>query len=57
MNVIGAFLTILLFIGGLLLFGYAFDTPGYELIMFSGGIVAIAIAVAIPVQFLNRSER
>ncbi|GEK80561.1 hypothetical protein [Agrococcus baldri] len=35
-------------VGGLLLMGYSFETPGFELIMFSAGAVAEFIGVAIP---------
>lgn len=57
MNILAAIVSIAIFVGGLLLFGYAFDVPGYEVVMFVGAIVAICVSVLIPVQVLNRSER
>ncbi|MDI2097746.1 hypothetical protein [Ruicaihuangia caeni] len=57
MNILIAIVSIIIFIGGLLLMGYAFDTPGLELIMFLGGILAVTFSVLIPTQLLNRPER
>lgn len=57
MNGFAFVVALAIFIGGLLLMGYAFYMPGYELVAFIGGILAVAFAVAIPVHVLNRIDR
>ncbi|WP_405216384.1 hypothetical protein [Agrococcus sp. Ld7] len=50
-------LAMVLFVGGLLLMGYAFDTPGLELIMFSAGLITLFIASAVPVLLWRAEHR
>lgn len=47
-TVLSFVLAMVFIVGGLLLMGYAFETPGFEIIMFSAGAVAEFIGVAIP---------
>jgi hypothetical protein len=56
MNILAAIVSIIIFIGGLFLFGYAQEFPGYELFVFAAGIVAVSIAVAIPVHLMKRVD-
>ena len=56
MNILAAIVAIILFLGGMLLFGYAELFPGYEIFVFAGGIVAVSLAVAIPVHILKRVD-
>ncbi|WP_199220404.1 hypothetical protein [Homoserinimonas hongtaonis] len=57
MNVVAFVFSFVIFLGGLALMGYASAVSGFELIMFLGGIIAVAIAVAIPVHVLKRVDR
>ncbi|MCR8670642.1 hypothetical protein [Agrococcus sp. HG114] len=44
-------------LGGLLLMGYAFETPGWEAVLFTAGAVSEFIGVAVPAllwQWENR---
>lgn len=58
MNIVAFVVAFLFFVGGLLLMGYSFGVgvagPGF---MFFGGILAIAVAVAIPAHVMKRVER
>ena len=45
------------FLGGLLLFGVAFDLDaGWNTLAFSGGIVGVVIALMIPFHLLERLD-
>jgi hypothetical protein len=44
------------FVGGMLLMGYAFTLTGGMAIMFFGGIIAVAISLAIPFQLLGKQS-
>lgn len=57
MNGFAFVVSLAIFVGGLVLMGYAFYMPGYELIAFIGGILAVSFAVAIPVHVLKRIDR
>lgn len=50
-------LAIVLYVGGLLLMGYAFETPGLELILFSAGMIAIFVGSAVPVLVWRAGQR
>ena len=39
MQIVVWFFSFVIFIGGLVMMGYSFATPGYELVMFLGGMV------------------
>ncbi|MCU1406609.1 MAG: putative rane protein [Glaciihabitans sp.] len=56
MNGIAFTVSLVLFVGGIALFGYAFETAGFETAMFVGGIAAICIAIAIPFHVLKRTD-
>jgi hypothetical protein len=58
MNGIAFVIALILFVGGIFLFGYAFDA-GEQLraVVFAGGLAAIALSVAIPFHVLKRTDR
>jgi hypothetical protein len=57
MQIVVWFFSFVIFIGGLVMMGYSFEMPGYELVMFLGGILAVSLAVAIPAHVLKWMER
>lgn len=57
MNIVAFVFSFLVFIGGLVLLGYSYEAAGYEVVMFVGGIIAVAVAIAIPVHVLKRADR
>jgi len=56
MNGIAFTVSLILFVGGIALFGYAFETAGFETVMFVGGIAAIVASVAIPFHVMKRTD-
>jgi hypothetical protein len=56
-NVITFVITMALFVFGIWLMSIAVELPGFEAITFFGGIIAVSIAVAIPVNILGRADR
>lgn len=45
------------FAGAFLLFGYAFQAgPGWDTALFSGGLLAVAISLAIPAHLLAKFD-
>jgi len=57
MKVFAFLVTLVLFVGGLVLFGYAFDAPEpLHLAMFGGGILAVSAALALPFHLLGKTE-
>lgn len=56
MNGIAFTASLVLFIGGILLFGYAFSAIGYEGIVFFLGIAAIVVSILIPFHVLKRTD-
>ncbi|WP_394770446.1 hypothetical protein [Lacisediminihabitans sp.] len=56
MKIVAFVIALALFVGGILLFGYAFE-PGVEHgVVFFGGIVAVALSLAIPFHLLKRID-
>ncbi|WP_187432620.1 hypothetical protein [Agromyces mariniharenae] len=56
MNVVAFIIAMAFFVFGMLLMGYAPGLPGFEAVVFFGGILSVAIAVAIPVNILGRGD-
>ena len=56
MKFIAFAVSIVLFIGGLVLMGYAFEPGSGEAITFGGGLIAIALSIAIPFHVLKRLD-
>lgn len=57
MNVFYFIIAFVIFLGGIALFGFAFDVPQYQAVMFVGGIAAISISLAIPFHLLGHGEQ
>jgi hypothetical protein len=53
MNVVAFIVAMAIFVFGLWLFGFAFAVTAGQLPIFFGGILCVALAVAIPVQILR----
>ncbi|MET1044209.1 MAG: hypothetical protein ABWX59_08845 [Microbacteriaceae bacterium] len=56
MNILAAIVSVAIFVLGILAFGYAEVFPGYEIFVFSAGIVLVSLAVAIPIHVLKRID-
>lgn len=57
MKVIAFLVSLALFLGGFALFGYAFVFPeGWNLWGFFGGILAVALSLAIPFHLMGRTD-
>jgi hypothetical protein len=55
-NVVAFLIAMGLFVFGMWLMSIAVDLPGLEAVMFFGGILCVAVAVAIPVNILGRAD-
>jgi len=56
MNVIAFLISLVLFIGGIVVLGYSFSVVGYELPVFFGGLLVISLGIAIPIHILKRLD-
>lgn len=56
MNVVAFLIAMGFFVAGMWLTGLAMTVPGLEALTFFGGILCIALAVAIPVNLLGRAD-
>ena len=56
MKIIAFDLSLAIFVGGLYVMGSAFYVPGFEGLVFFGGILACALGIAIPVHVLKRVD-
>ena len=56
MNIVAFVIGFILFVGGIVLFGYAWDGASFDGIMFTGGLLAISLGVAIPYHLLKRVD-
>lgn len=57
MKVFVFLISLALFLGGMLLFGYAFAfAPEWQALTFVGGIAAVSIAFVIPFHLLERAD-
>jgi hypothetical protein len=57
MNIVAFIVSALLFVGGVYLLGASFAVPGWELLVFFLGIIAVSAAFFIPVQVIGALER
>jgi hypothetical protein len=57
MNVFAFIVAMVLFVAGMLAFGYSFTFPGYEALVFVAGILLVGAALAIPAHILKRTDR
>ncbi|MGE3191972.1 MAG: hypothetical protein AB7K08_00720 [Microbacteriaceae bacterium] len=57
MKVFAFLVALVFFVGSLLLFGYAFAAgPGWNMALFFGGLLGVAIALAIPFHLLEKFD-
>jgi hypothetical protein len=56
MKIVAFIVSFAFFVGGLLLMGYALESHGWGFEMFFGGILSVAVSVAIPVHLLKRID-
>lgn len=56
MNFIGFVVSFVLFFGGIYLFGSAASFPGFELVVFIGGVLISCIGFAIPIHIMKRID-
>jgi hypothetical protein len=57
MNVFGFIIAFVIFVAGLVLFGFAFTVSSFEAVMFVGGIILVSISLAIPFHILGHGEQ
>ncbi len=56
MNVIALIVSFALFVGGLLLMGYAAEFVGWQGATFIAGILAVALSIGLPVHVLTKLD-
>ncbi len=57
MKVFAFLVALAFFVGSFLLFGYAFAVgPGWDYVLFFGGIAAVSISLAIPFHLLEKFD-
>lgn len=56
MKIIGFVAALVFFLGGIYLFALAFQVPGYETLVFIGGILLISAGIAIPMHLMKRID-
>lgn len=57
MNMIAKILTAVLFIGSFPVMSYAFQVPGFEALIFAGGVLMACVAWMIPLYILPRISK
>ena len=57
LKAISLILTSALFLGSFFVIGYAFEVPGYEALIFAGGILMASLAWMIPMYILPRISK
>jgi len=50
-------ISMVLFVGGILLFGYAFSVPSIEAILFFLGIIAVSLSLYLPFHVHKLGDR
>lgn len=56
MNIVAFVLGAVLFLGGVVLFGYAWDGSNFEGLVFAAGILAVSASIALPFHLLKRVD-
>lgn len=56
MNIIGFAVSFLCFVGGIYLFSSAASFPGFESLVFIGGVVLASLGLFIPVHIMKRID-
>lgn len=57
MNIVWNIITGALFVGSFPVMAYAFQVPGYEAVIFGGGIIMSVVAWMIPLYLLPRISK
>ena len=57
MNAVAKILTAVLFIGSFPVMAYAFQVPGFEALIFAGGILMACVAWMIPLYIVPRLSK
>lgn len=57
MRVLAFVIAIVFFLGGMLLFGYAFEAPAAQAVIFFSGVIAVVVSLAIPFHILRGLDR
>jgi hypothetical protein len=57
MNTVAKVLTAVLFVGSFPVMSYAFQVPGYEALIFGGGVLTACAAWMIPLYILPRISK
>ena len=55
-TVVSLIVSLVLFIGGMYLFGLAFQFPDFAALIFSSGLVSVILGVFIPLQVLRHVD-
>ena len=55
-KIIGFIVSFALFVGGIYMLAVAFSVPGYESVVFIGGILVSTLGVLIPIHLLKRID-
>ncbi len=56
MKVFAFIVALVMFVGSLYLFTLAFAVPGFEMLLFTAGIIGVSISFAIPFHLLKRIQ-
>lgn len=56
MNTVSFVIGAVLFIGGIIMFGYSWDGTVFHPFVFAGGILAISASIGIPFHMLKRVD-
>jgi hypothetical protein len=57
LKAISLIFTAVLFVGSFFVLGYAFEVPGYEALIFAGGVLMACVAWMIPMYILPRISK
>lgn len=56
MNIVAFVIGAVLFVGGVVMFGYSFDGTTFDPFLFAGGIIVVSASIAIPFHLLKRVD-
>jgi len=55
-NIVAFVIGAVLFVGGVVMFGYSFDGTTFDPFLFAGGIIVVSASIAIPFHLLKRVD-
>ena len=56
MNIVAFVIGTVLFVGGIVLLGYAWDGTNFSPLMFTAGLLTISASIAVPFHLLKRVD-